>query len=65
MSSVVNGIVSGADLVLGGFLLPICPPAGIALIAGGSVLAAKTIKNEINRNHINIITNELFKIIPQ
>ena len=63
MSSIAKGIISGANLFLGGFLLPICPPVGVVMIAGGAALGADTIK-EIDRNHKNIITNEILNINP-
>ena len=39
MSSTIvsKGILSDIYSFLGGFLLPICPPAGVAMIGGGTV----------------------------
>ena len=63
MSTIAKGIISGANLFLGGFLLPLCPPLGVVMLAGGAALTAETIK-EIDRNNKNNITNEIININP-
>ena len=51
--------LSGVYSFVGGFLLPICPPAGIAMIA----LGAEAEKSQ-NTEQINSNNNEILNIIP-
>lgn len=59
-TTIAKGILSGAYSFFGGFLLPICPPAGVAMIAGGAALgisAAKDLDNNQKEYFINEILN--------
>ena len=62
-TTVAKGILAGAYSFLGGFLLPICPPAGIAVIAGGAALGVSATKDVID-NQKEDITNEVLNITP-
>ena len=62
-STLAKGILSGAYSFLGGFFLPVCPPAGAAMIAGGIALGASTVK-DIADNQKNNFTTEILNIIP-
>ena len=57
-----KGFFAGASSFLGGVLLPIFPPAGVAMIAGGAALGVSAAKDIDNQNEY--FTNEVFSIIP-
>ena len=62
-TTVAKGILAGAYSFIGGFLLPICPPAGVAMIAGGTALGVSAVE-DISNSQKNNITNEILNIIP-
>lgn len=62
-STITKGILAGAYSFLGGFFLPICPPAGAAMIAGGVALGASAAK-DIADSQKNNFTKEILNIIP-
>ena len=62
-TTVSKEIIVGAYSFIGGFLLPICPPAGIAMIARARALTESAVE-DISNSQKNNITNEILNIIP-
>ena len=62
-TTVAKGILAGAYSFIGGALLPICPPAGVAMIAGGAAFGVSAVE-DISNSQKNNITNEILNIIP-